>query len=187
MYKRLFLAIPILPEIKLQKQKEFLINNLKEEMINWVKDENMHLTLKFIGKTPTQKIPEIIEAVNPIISRNPFPMILEKVGIFGSSYQAKVVWIGIQQNNELLNFQKVLAQQLEKIGYSIDRQNFVPHFTLGRIKKIINKDHFKRVMDDTEKGFIQEFWVDKFLLYESILTTDGPIYKIIKKFELAEA
>lgn len=186
MSKRLFLAIPIRPDEILIQQKLFLINNLKEERINWVKDENMHLTLKFIGKTPTKKIPELIEAVNACIKTKPFQLTLENIGIFGSAYQAKVIWIGVQQNNDLLNLYTQIAKQLEQIGYEIGRQNFVPHFTLGRINRIIHKDHFKKVMGNSEKGFIQKINVEKIILFESILKPEGPVYNVIKSFILSE-
>lgn len=188
MSKRLFLAIPIQPNVKLQKQKAFLISNLSEERINWVKDENMHLTLKFIGKTSAKQISKIIDAVEKgVKDLSSFQMFLERVGLFGSNYHARVVWLGIRENKQLRLLQENILQELEKIGILIDRQNFVPHFTLGRIKKIQHKDHFKRVMERAEKGFIQEVKVDSFVLFESVLTPDGPIYKTIKRFELEDA
>ena len=188
MSKRLFLAIHIQLNVQLLKQKAFLMSNLSEERINWVKDDNMHLTLKFIGKTSAKQIPEIIDAIdNCIKSTSSFQMILERIGIFGSNYHARVVWLGIRENKQLRTLQESILQELEKIGFISDRQNFVPHFTLGRIKKIQHKDHFKRVMERVEKGFIQEVKVDSFALFESILTPDGPIYKTIKRFELENA
>lgn len=187
MSKRLFLAIPIQPDVQLLKQKTFLRTNLSEEKINWVSDENMHLTLKFIGKTSAKQIPEIVSAVeNGIKGYKAFPMVLERVGIFGSNYHARVVWVGIRENKLLLKLQKNIVQELEKLGWPSDRQNFVPHFTLGRIKKIQHKDHFKRVMERAEKGFIQEIDVDSFTLFESVLSPEGPLYKTIKRFDLAK-
>jgi 2'-5' RNA ligase len=187
MSKRLFLAITIHPNIELKKQKAFLMSNLSEERINWVKDENMHLTLKFIGKTSAKQIPEIVNAVNKGIEGfSSFQMVLERVGIFGSSYHARVVWVGIRENKQLRIVQEYILQELEKIGFPSDRQNFVPHFTLGRIKKIQHKDHFKRVMERVEKGFIQEVNIDSLVLFESVLTPDGSVYKTIKNFELAK-
>lgn len=188
MSKRLFLAIPISPEQQLISQRSFLMSNLSEERINWVKEENMHLTLKFIGKTSAKQIPELVKAVSRSIKEfNSFRIVLERIGIFGSNYQARVVWVGIQENNLLRDLQRGILKEFDKIGFSSDRQNFVPHFTLGRIKKIQHKDHFKRVMERTEKGFIQEVKVDSLVLFESVLTPEGPIYKTIKRFELSDA
>lgn len=185
MSKRLFLAVPIRPEVQLLKQRTFLMSNLLDEKINWVKEENIHLTLKFIGKTPAKKIPDIIEAVNECVKKTKsFQMILERIGLFGSNYHARVVWLGIKENKQLRKLHECILKSLEDIGFPSDRQNFVPHFTLGRIKKIQHKDHFKRVMERSEKGFIQEVKVNNFVLFESILTADGPIYKSIKRFEL---
>lgn len=187
MSKRLFLAIPIRPESKILRQRSFLMSNLSEERINWVKPENMHLTMKFIGKTSVKQIPEIVVAVNNCVKKfSSFRMILERIGIFGSNYHARVIWAGISENQQLRKVQECLLYELEKVGFPSDRQNFVPHFTLARIKKIQHKDHFKRVMERVEKGFIQEIKVDGFVLFESVLTSDGPVYKTIKRFELGE-
>jgi len=185
MSKRLFVAIPIRPEALLLSQRAFLMSNLKEETINWVKEENFHLTLKFIGKTSSKRIPEIIAALTNCCSKfDPFPIILERVGIFGSRYHARVVWVGIRENKQLQKLYESLNQEFEKIDFSSDRQNFVPHFTLGRIKNIQHKDHFKRVMERVENGFIQDSKVDRIVLFESVLTPEGPVYKPIQRFAL---
>ncbi len=185
MSKRLFIAIPICPKALLLSKRAFLMSNLQEERINWVKEENFHLTLKFIGKTASKQIPEIIKTLYQCALKiEAFPMQLNRIGIFGSHYHARVVWAGISENTQLNKLQKCLVQDLEKIGFPSDRQNFVPHFTLGRIKDIKHKDHFKNVMDKLEKDFIEEAKVNEFVLYESILTSEGPIYKVIQHFEL---
>jgi 2'-5' RNA ligase len=185
MSKRLFLAIPLKAGLLLSKQKAFLESNLKEEKVNWVKPENMHLTLFFIGKTASIRIPEIIEAIKSTTENaSAFSLILERIGIFGSDYHARVIWVGVRENPALLYLQKLLVLAFEKIDFLSDRQNFVPHSTLGRIKQIKHKDHFKRVLERTEKGFIQETVVNTLVLYESILTKEGPIYIEIERFKL---
>jgi 2'-5' RNA ligase len=184
MNKRLFIAIPILPEALLISQKAFLIQNLAEEKINWVKEENIHLTLKFIGNTPEKRIPEIVKSLNNCAKNfDAFSLVLERIAIFGSSYNARVIWVGIRENIHLQQLHECILKELKKVGYPIDRQNFVPHFTLGRIKNIKHKDHFKRVMENVEKGFFQETEVGCFVLFESVLTPDGPFYNTINQFD----
>ncbi len=185
MSKRLFLALSIRPNQKLQQQLNFLKTNLSEEKINWIKEDNFHLTLKFIGKTSGKAIPKLIRAIQSgLESSPPFPIQLEKIGLFGSSYKARVIWLGVSANQTLLDIHQQLTIEMEKIGYLNDRQNFVPHFTLGRIKKIIHKDHFKRVLDRSEQGFIQETMIKQIDLFERILTPEGPIYKSVISFHL---
>jgi 2'-5' RNA ligase len=185
MSKRLFLALSIRPNQKLKQQLNFLKANLSEEKINWIKENNFHLTLKFIGKTSAKAIPELIRAIQSGLKGHAtFPIQLEKIGLFGSSYKARVIWLGVSDNKKLSDIHQQLALELEKVGYLSDRQNFVPHFTLGRIKKIIHKDHFKRVLERSEQGFIQETTIEQIELFESILTAEGPLYKSIKSFPL---
>lgn len=185
MSKRLFLAIPILPGPQLLSKIKFLEQNLTEEWINWTKEGNMHLTLKFIGKTPGKKIVEIADAIENCLAHfYSFTLTLDQIGIFGSNYNARVLWLGPRKTEDLLALHTSVIDSLERIGIADDRQNFVPHFTLARFKKIKHKDHFRRVIDKLDRDVLQETEVKEIVLFESILTAEGPIYKTIKKFPL---
>lgn len=184
MSKRLFVAIPIEASVALLKQKQFLENNLSEEHIRWVKAENIHLTLKFLGKTPNERIPEIKRVIQEVAqSFSSFSLSLNRVGVFGSRYNARVIWVGTEENAALLDLQQKLVLGFAGIGFADDRQNFVPHFTLGRVKNILHRDHFKRVMSKLNQGFIQQSEIKGISLFESILTPEGPIYKTIQKVD----
>lgn len=96
--KRLFLAIPLSPESEFSALLQNLSSELYYERINWVKAQNMHLTLKFLGPTADEKIPEIITTVNRILTeRETFRLEFNKTGIFGSRYQPRVLWLGLKK------------------------------------------------------------------------------------------
>lgn len=187
--KRLFLAIPIITE-----NNGFvpLINDLKkrlshEKMINWVRPTNIHLTLKFIGETPPQDEPKIIEAVSKVVEKHQsFTMDFNRTGIFGSRYAPRVLWLGMQQTpEELLSLEEDVLTAFDGIGYLRDRQNFVPHLTLGRIKDLCEKQYFQKVVQAIEqKTYIQQN-VNEIILFQSILRSDGAVYKVMKKWQLA--
>ena len=183
--KRLFVAIKIEADENFLKLYWNLRNSLKHEKIKWVEEENLHLTLKFFDKIYDEKIDPICELIdNSVIDCDSFELQLENVGIFGSSYNPKVIWYGIKQSSELKFLHKKIIENLKTIGYYPDRQNFVPHLTVARIRKLNDKKIFQRIIDKQKNGFIQKAEVKKLYLFESILQRKEPIYNVIKEFPL---
>ena len=186
--KRLFLAIPIQTE---NNGFQPLLNGLRhslshEKMINWVRPTNIHLTLKFIGETPPQDEPKIIEAVSKVLeNQKSFIMDFNRTGIFGARYAPRVLWLGMQQTpQELLDLEESVLTAFDNIGYLRDRQNFVPHLTLGRIKDLCEKQYFQKVVQAIEqKSYIHQE-VNEIILFQSILRPEGAVYKMVKKWEL---
>ena len=184
--KRLFLAIPINTENNGFKP---LLDGLRrslshEKLINWVRPTNIHLTLKFIGET--QDEPRIIEAVSKVIeNQKSFTMDFNRTGIFGARYAPRVLWLGMQQTpEELLSLEESVLKAFDGIGYLRDRQNFVPHLTLGRIKDLCEKQYFQKVVQAIEQKTYIHQEVKEVILFQSILRPDGAVYKVMKKWEL---
>jgi 2'-5' RNA ligase len=95
-----------------------------------------------------------------------------------------VIWIGLKEYDQLNNLGLNLLNQLDQAGFPQDRQNFVPHLTIGRIKHIIDKGHFQKNIDKFKKTFFQEVEVREITLMESILKPGGPQYFPIEKYIL---
>ncbi len=183
--KRLFLAIKILPTDNFMDVYSSLKNELKHEKIKWVEPYNLHLTLKFFGETEDEKIDSIIEKISESVSRTEqFSFEVEEIGIFGSSYNPKVLWAGISGSKNIINLENLISEGLSEIGYVKDRQNFVPHLTLGRIKYLSDKTLFQLIVDDYKNEYFQEQKIGELYLFESILKKEGPQYSIVKSFHL---
>lgn len=184
--KRLFAAIKIHPSPEFMKTYNSLKSGLKFCRITWVKPESIHVTLKFFGETEERKIPEISKVLREVASSHkPFASELVNVGIFGSSYSPKVIWFGIERSEPLKNLGNDVLQSCEAIGWEPDRQNFVPHLTIGRIKEVPDKQLFQRMIDMHKTDRLQEFSVSEFNLYESILLKEGPLYKVVENYRLS--
>lgn len=184
--KRLFIAIPLSPEPVLSGLLQTLSSELYYERINWVKATNMHLTLKFLGPTAEEKIPEIVAAINNCVCDfEPFVLQFNKTGIFGSRYQPRVLWLGLNEVPEQLHpLANGIIDAMDRIGFKRDRQNFVPHLTLGRIKNLTDKPRFQEVIGNISQKIYISTSVEKLLLYESILHKDGPEYRVIDSFKI---
>jgi RNA 2',3'-cyclic 3'-phosphodiesterase len=175
--KRLFVAIKIHPSAKYISLFNEISSSLRHERIKWVEPANMHLTLKFLGETDEIRIPAINQVLETAaVLSEAFTLKIAKTGIFGSRYDPKVIWFGIEKHAELENLAQNIVTGLAKCGWEMDRQNFVPHLTIGRIKEIKDKSLFQQIISKYNTVEIQDEKVTEIILYESIFRREGPLY-----------
>ncbi|MGB3340670.1 MAG: RNA 2',3'-cyclic phosphodiesterase [bacterium] len=177
---RTFLAIEIPGQIK--RKVDQLITQEKNNRLpmKWIKFENLHITLKFLGEIEESKRREII----PVLERTcktftPFSINLEGIGSFPHPGNPRVLWIGVKYGVTVLTS---VACEIEKdlgaIGFKKD-EHFHAHLTIGRTRK------FCKVDSILAKPFISEnFPVNSITLFKSTLTTQGSQYEILAKFSL---
>ena len=183
--KRLFAAILLKPNEVFSDALNQLQAKLKCERITWVSSHNLHETLKFFGETNAERIPAIEKALHSgVAGLSAFDICFNRIGIFGSRYNPKVIWLGAETNPMLNQLFFQLKTELEKCNFAYDRQNFVPHFTLGRIREISDKILFQQVIGDYREAFSLEQKIDSVQLYESVLTNKGPIYTTLSSIPL---
>ena len=175
--KRLFAAIKIHPSAKYLSLFNEISSSLRHERIKWVEPENTHLTLKFFGETDDTKIPAIRQSIEKAVAQSKsFTLKIANTGIFGTRYDPKVIWFGIEKQDELENLAQNIFNELAKCGWEKDRQNFVPHLTVGRIKGLKDKPLFQQIISKYSTVEVQEEKVTEITLYESILRREGPLY-----------
>lgn len=183
--KRIFAAIKINPTDQFVNIYEDLKASCRFDKIKWVELYNIHFTLKFFGETEESKIKEIILQLKQIAGdHSSFLLKMSDVGIFGSSYSPRVIWIGIEKNENMVDLANDVLDKMQNLGFERDRQNFIPHLTIGRVKFISNKKIFQEVINKYKSVKIQDQKVDQFYLIESILRREGPEYKILGTFQL---
>jgi RNA 2',3'-cyclic 3'-phosphodiesterase len=182
--KRLFVAIEVEPNDAFIDFYNALSGSLKHESIKWVEIFNFHITLKFLGETEEDVILAISKELQRISKTfSNFKLNIAKTGIFGSKHDPKVIWLGLESET-LNNLGKSVIDGMNKVGFIADRQNFVPHLTLGRIKKLTDNKYFQKMISDNKEKFIQTIYVDKFYLIESVLHKSGPVYNILETYDL---
>jgi len=186
--KRLFIAIQISFDNKFVTAYQSLIQSSnKLDKINWIKPENMHITLKFLGETTLDLIPSIENSIEKLTNGiAPFNISLNRIGAFGSRYHLRIIWLG---SDDIINEINMLHKELEKsmraFGFKPSFGNFVPHATLARIHKIDDKKYFWNEIEKKSSLFSFTFQVKEIILFESILTNAfTPLYKKQKTFYL---
>ncbi len=179
--KRIFLGIPLSEEIKgkcLELQQELS----QFEGINLVSSDNFHFTLKFLGDVEENKIEEIKELLKTIDFGNKFSINIKKIGVFPNSQYVKVIWLGVEEDQQAKSlFQKVE----EKLGKQFPQDfEFTTHLTLARVKFVKDKERLLEFLQQNKEVEVGETEVNKVILYESVLTPEGPKYSILEEFLL---
>ena len=172
--KRVFISIELPEYIKkeiLKIQKE--IDKLGLIKGKYTDPESLHLTLKFLGEISDIEINAVKEHLQNI-KFEPFYLEISSLDVFSEEF-IKIVWLGVTQGR-IFDLQKNVDFALESLFQKENR--FMGHITIARPKKVEQKEMF---LDELRKIKFNKlkFMVDKFNLMESILTSDGAVYKTL--------
>ncbi len=188
--KRLFLAFDLSIEVvnALVEARRPLVEKLKERSrkVQPVRPELIHLTLKFLGDTPTALIPRLMgemeEVCEPLFS---FDVGVAKVGVFPSSGPPRIAWAGIDDEGaEVLSLlhRNVDEELHERLGLDKERRPFKPHITLARMGG--GAAVVEEWMEDCAKREFGRSPIRELALMASELGPEGPHYEVLRRFAL---
>ena len=188
---RAFIAIP-LPHPLLQKLvalQQQLEKQVPPRSVRWVRAEGIHLTLKFLGDTPTEKLPDIRQALAAVARHAPGrPFTVEGLGCFPNPSRPRVVWVGVQEpTGWMVVLQDAIEEVMAPFGYPPEGRGFTPHLTLGRIRRRIPRSDVAQVgqvITSTTVGTLAEVPVNHFALIRSVLKPTGAEYAALEEFPL---
>lgn len=186
---RIFVAIP-LPGSLLERLADVqyrLQGKVPHRSVRWVRVSGIHLTLKFLGDTPADKIPTVQEALTVVARNAPTCTVTaEGLGCFPSPRRPRVLWVGV---NEPTGGLKVLYEAIEEamtsLGYKPERHSFTPHLTLGRVRRGTSREERRQISEavtGTRVGELETFTVDRFELIRSELKPSGAEYTTLETF-----
>ncbi len=136
---RTFIAIDLSEPVKRQitREQQHLRREPATRVVRWVKTENIHLTLQFLGDTPTRDLQAIEEVLRQVCTAHrPFVLEFGALGCFPNVHSPRVVWIGVEEpTGELMRLQRGITTAMSGFGFRADRKQFAPHLTLGRVKR----------------------------------------------------
>ncbi len=184
--KRIFIAVN-LPQESAQELAQ-IQDRWPGLPCRWVKEENLHLTLAFLGNTGKNEVQEIEKAVKTAVKEyKPFSVELEKV-CYGppKKMPPSLVWIK-GRSGKLVQLKKELDKNLaQNTGYRPERRRYIPHITLGRIKKFewrrLNPGQRPKVALTVD----HTFKVESIDIMESELKRSGPEYTMIQSIKLGD-
>ena len=175
MLLRCFIAIEIPETIK--KSIAAIIDNLKKSDVKWVSEENIHITLQFLGETEESLIPDIKGALYKILAPySHFYIKIADVGCFPSGKRPRVIWVGIKESQSLINLYKDISNEMVKFGYQKEERGFTPHVTIGRVKSNRNLRELLSRLDELKFTDFPDFEVQNIKLMKSELKPSGAKY-----------
>ncbi len=179
---RLFISLPVDPGLAKKLHKQFCQLDLPIDRMRLVLPEQMHLTLKFLGAVPLDKLPEIIASLEQIKSTGQTIDLSLERAVASPASRPEVIFIKVAKNPELDALYQKIEQNLFQSGLAnLESRQFTPHLTLARIKQKIEPAEFAALSSWQSND---QFTVNYFYLMQSELTPRGPIYTNLQTFDL---
>lgn len=168
------------------------LNGLQQELkvmrlnVRWVRPENIHLTLKFLGDIKPADIERIeVAMADAVHGRPPFMLTLSGIGFFPGVNRPRVIWVGLGgQTRHLIDLQTHLADRLAAIGFPREKRSYQAHLTLGRIRQAKRSDRFSPVLQQFSDWGDREFSADRIGLFRSDLKPSGAVYTKLKQVKM---
>ena len=185
---RTFLCFPVPGEVRSKKNMLYSTLEGSPAQINWVKNDYLHLTLKFIGYTTESYIPKIIDTLKKItIKYKPFQLVINSTGCFPKIERPRTLFLGVEGRlNILMDLVQNIENELEKIDIPKDRNDFFPHITLARIK--YPQTHTPDIDLFLKSSYDPiDLSLDRVQFFASELLPSGAIYTLLKTFPLGES
>ena len=186
MMRRIFIAIPVEDTARAQLlnfQKEY-----SELPAKWVKPENLHSTLEFLGNRSEKEVGEICQVVQEIASRhNPFIVTLEHISYGPPGKKPSVVWATGRASDEYLSLSQDLKNIIlasDDIISPIESRDPSLHVTLARIRRWEFQRLSEEEQPDVSKKIQIRFPVRSISVMESILKPRGPQYITLQEAKL---
>ena len=148
----------------------------------WVADEQIHLTLRFIGEVDGGLVQDIREGLAEIHT-SAFAMRLVGLGVFPPRRQPHVLWAGVEPVEPVVALRNRVESLLVGLGFAPEGRKFLPHVTMARLRDT----PVARLTDYLAGNALfasSEFEVDAFHLYSSVLTSKGAIHQIEASYPL---
>jgi 2'-5' RNA ligase len=173
---RLFTAIDLPPEVA--GRLDALIAKLRPlANIRWSPAANLHITTKFIGQWPEERLTELQAALAGMGRRAPIPIRVSGLGFFPNRKSPRVFWAGVEAPPELGILARDTDSALAKLGVEPESREYSPHLTLARIKETA-----PALTLELEQPDFGSFVADRFYLYLSKPGRSGSVYTKLSEF-----
>lgn len=167
---RLFVGLEI-PE-ELRRRMASLARGV--DIARWVPEENIHITLRFIGEVPGDQAEDLAAALETVRAA-PFPLTLSGAGHFESRGRVRALWLGVDRNGDLNALYDKVESALVRAGQPPESRKFKPHVTLARLKDARASAVSGWLAANTLFKAVP-ITVNRFVLFSSHLGRKGAIY-----------
>jgi 2'-5' RNA ligase len=155
-------------------------NVLPKPLVRWVAQQNVHLTLKFLGDVSSTNLERLAEAVGKeAASHGMFSISVGGLGAFPSTRRARVIWLGLKAPPDLEALWRGMEAVTTQLGYDQEERPFSAHLTVGRVGQNVSAadlQHIRAVLEAAKVGEIGTLQVDAVHIFKSDLRPGGSVY-----------
>src|SRR6266705_2963873 len=153
----------------------------------WVRPENLHLTLKFIGEVPETEFAVIRNALAAACSDQPVTLEFRGLGFFPNEKRPRVFWAGIEASPNLKTLAAEIDRATEKLGIPREQRPFAPHLTLARFQPPGLPEKLRSAIKESATRDFGALHTNEFHLIESKLKPSGAEYTTLETFPFVTA
>jgi 2'-5' RNA ligase len=185
---RCFIAVTLPPAVL--RQIETLQAGLKSHglKMSWVRPQNVHLTLKFLGDISPAGSEKAQRAMLQAASASaPFDLAMQGMGVFPGIRKPRILWTGVGgRTDQLQQVYQALDNGLAAEGFARESRPFKAHLTLARIKKSLEPEHLLQAIQETGQYEPGWFRVSALVLIKSDLRPGGAVYTVMREIQLSK-
>jgi 2'-5' RNA ligase len=152
--------------------------------IKWSPPENLHITTKFIGEWPEDRLEDLKGTLRGLPRRQPFEIDMHGLGWYPNPHSPRVLWAAVHAGDSLKDLARDTEQALAGLGVAIENKAYSPHLTLARIKPPAQLTRLRQAIAALPSDHFGRFQVNSFNLYRSILSPKGSSYSVLGEFPL---
>ena len=166
---------------------EELLRRLKPAArINWSPPANLHVTTKFIGQWPEDRLGELKAALAGLPGRDAVPVRIRRVGFFPNPHSPRIFWCGIEAPG-LPELAADTDSATAALGIPREIRPFSPHLTLARIKERVELQPLREAIAALASQEFGSFQAASFFLYQSTPRPSGSVYTKLAEFPLTKS
>ena len=179
---RLFVALDLPDQVRHAIAELIAKLQPKSRAARWIKPENLHITLKFIGHVPDEKLSPIQAALSSIHAEQPVELHFRGMGFFPNEHHPRAFWCGIVSSPNLAELAADIDRALVPLEIEAETRPFTPHLTLARFKSDEGIREVVQAATDMKSTDFGAATETNFHLYESLLKSTGAQYNRVASF-----
>ena len=181
---RLFVAMDI-PEATRAALSD-LTTRLKTNFpaARWVNLAGVHITLRFIGEVPAEKLDKIRQALGSLLSFPPINLRFAGLGFFPNARRPRVLWAGVEAAPQLAQLAAAIEDALAPLGIPAENRDFHPHLTLARFESPRESQGIGVTIESLGTPDFGGALSSEFHLYQSVLKRSGAEYTRLVTYPL---
>ncbi len=162
--------------------KEMLVN----EPVKWVRPENFHITLAFLGDLTEERISSLSDKLERVaVLCTPFTIEFSGVGVFRTIRNPSVIWIGLKPSIPLNTLKYQIDEILHKEDLPVESGDFSPHLTFARLKTRKYLKEIHQLVEKHKNKELESLRIESFAFNQSILKPSGAVYRPIAVYPMS--